>query len=177
MQTTQPWFHNYNLYLVRSRSGRKSRDRGMKVLAAPLLVACPKWPSHHVLARGNRSFAARVSRVAARGLVEDKPLVRENRSRPGFLARVIHVQLYFQYVGYRLARYSTCIYATPPRARAVRPPPCVVQGAGYARAEGLQGAHGRGTLFATWRARMDWKKFENFFVRDSPTVSGLTVGI
>ena len=145
----------------------------MKVLAASL--ACPKWPSHHVLARGNCSFVARVSRVATRGLVEDKPLVRENRSRPGFLARVIHVQLYFQYVGYRLARYSIW-YATPPRARAVRPPRRASK-APDVRAEGLQGAHGRGTLFATWWARMDWKKFENFFVRDSPTVSGLTVGI
>ena len=117
MQTAQPSLHKHNLYLVRSRSGRKWRDRGMKVLAAPLLVACPKWPSHHVLARGNRSFAARVSRVAARGLVEDKPLVRENRSRPGFLARVIHVRynsIYLCRILYRLARYAT----TPPaRAR------------------------------------------------------------
>jgi len=84
----------------------------------------------------------------------------------------------FTCVGY-YSNISPCTVRCddPPRARAVRPPPCVVQGAGYARAEGLQGAHGRGTLFATWRARMDWKKFENFFVRDSPTVSGLTVGI
>ena len=42
---------------------------------------------------------------------------------------------------------------------------------GTQSAEGLQGAHGRGTLFATWWARMDWKKFENCFVRDSRTVS------
>ena len=176
MQTAQPSLHKHNLYLVRSRSGRKSRDRGMKVLAAPLLVACPKWPSHHVLARGNRSFAARVSRVAARGLVEDKPLVRENRSRPGFLARVIHVRYNSTCVGYYIALHG--MRRPPPRARGPSAAPCVVQGAGYARAgEGLQGAHGRGTLFATWRARMDWKKFENFFVRDSPTVSGLTVGI
>ena len=66
---------------------RKWRDRGVKASTASL--ACPKWPNHYVLARGNRSFAARVSRVAACGLVEDKPLARENRSRPGFLARVI----------------------------------------------------------------------------------------
>ena len=115
MQTAQPSLHKHNLYLVRSRSGRKWRDRGMKVLAAPLLVACPKWPSHHVLARGNRSFAARVSRVAARGLVEDKPLVRENRSRPGFLARVIHVRYNSTCVGYYIALHG--MRRPPPRAR------------------------------------------------------------
>ena len=80
------------------------------------------------------------------------------------------------HVGYRLARYS--IYGTRPRARArsVRRRASKAPGVRI-RAEGLQGAHGRGTLFASWWARMDWKKFENFFVRDSPTVSGLTVGI
>ena len=82
-----------------------------------------------------------------------------------------------------VCRISPCTvqYATPParppRARSVRRRAVRPRRRMYVPRDCMQGAHGRGTLFATWWARMDWKKFENFFVRDSRTVRGLTVGI